>query len=83
MLQICFPTFKLCLIVQKFRKHPIQHRRHFLHTAEKLQDADWGWGRYDNTPLNTYPFTAATRKKNWYKRPQNFSKYPGIMYRFT
>jgi hypothetical protein len=35
----------------------IQHRRHFLHTAEKLQDADWGWGRYDNTPLNPYPFT--------------------------
>ncbi len=35
----------------------IQHRRHFLHTAEKLQDADWGWGRYENTPLNPYPFT--------------------------
>ena len=45
----------------KCRKHPIQHRRHFLRTAEKLQDADWGWGRYDNTPLNLYPFTAATR----------------------
>ena len=39
----------------------IQHRRHFLHTAEKLQDADWGWGRYDSTPLNPYPFTAASR----------------------
>ena len=35
----------------------IHHRRHILHTAEKLQDADWGWGRYDNTPLNPYPFT--------------------------
>ncbi len=22
----------------------IQHSRHFLHTAEKLQDADWGGG---------------------------------------
>ncbi len=39
----------------------IQHRRHFLHTAEKLQGADWGWGRYDSTPLNPYPFTAASR----------------------
>ncbi len=39
----------------------IQHRRHFLHTAEKLQDADWGLGRYNSTPLNPYPFTAASR----------------------
>ena len=51
---------KFCdLLYQFFLK--IQHRRHFLHTAEKLQDADWGWGRYDNTPLNPYPFTAANR----------------------
>ncbi len=37
----------------------IQHRRHFLHTAEKLKDADWGWARYDNTSFNS--FTAASR----------------------
>jgi hypothetical protein len=50
---------KFCdLLYQFFLK--IQQRRHFL-IAEKLQDADWGWGRYDNTPLNPYPFTAASR----------------------
>jgi hypothetical protein len=33
----------------------------YLNASEKLQDAYWGWGRYDNTPLNSYPFTAASR----------------------
>ncbi len=49
---------KFCDLLYQFFL-TIQHRRHFLHTAEKLQDADWRWGRYDNTPLNPYPFTAA------------------------
>jgi hypothetical protein len=47
---------KFCDLLYQFFL-TIQHRRHFLHTAEKLQDADCGWGRYDNTPLNPYPFT--------------------------
>ncbi len=56
----------LWLVIQNFLL--IQHRRHFLHTAEKLQDADCGWRRYDSTPLNPYPFTAA----RWLiSRPQN------------
>jgi hypothetical protein len=51
---------KFCDLLYQFFL-TIQHRRHFLHTAEKLQDSDWGWGRYDNTSFNPYPFTAASR----------------------
>jgi hypothetical protein len=50
-----FPAIFLCKSIQNsgyFEKSvtfytnfsTIHHRRHILHTAEKLQDADWGWG---------------------------------------
>ncbi len=43
----------------------IHHRQHILHTAEKLQDADWGWGGGKTVDAATY--------RCWVRRKRQFT----------